>query len=82
MRQIAVALLSAPIHFYRAVLSPLKPPSCRFTPTCSAYALEALKTHGPVRGLYLALRRLSHCHPIAWLGGASGFDPVPPHHSH
>ncbi|OJT94912.1 MAG: membrane protein insertion efficiency factor YidD [Alphaproteobacteria bacterium 65-7] len=82
MRQIAVALLSAPIHFYRAVLSPLKPPSCRFTPTCSAYALEALKTHGPVRGLYLALRRLSHCHPITWLGGASGFDPVPPHHSH
>ena len=82
MRQIAVALLSAPIHVYRAVLSPLKPPSCRFTPTCSAYALEALRTHGPVRGLYLTLRRLSHCHPIAWLGGSSGFDPVPPHHSH
>ncbi|HEU0162658.1 MAG TPA: membrane protein insertion efficiency factor YidD [Rhizomicrobium sp.] len=82
MRQIAVALLSAPIHVYRAVLSPLKPPSCRFTPTCSAYALEALRTHGPVRGLYLTLRRLSHCHPITWLGGSSGFDPVPPHHSH
>ncbi|MES2471353.1 MAG: membrane protein insertion efficiency factor YidD [Pseudomonadota bacterium] len=77
MRRIAVALLSAPIHFYRAVLSPLLPASCRFTPSCSAYALEALQIHGPVKGLWLTVRRLSRCHPISWLGGSSGFDPVP-----
>jgi len=67
----------APIRFYRAVLSPLKPPTCRFTPTCSAYALEAIAELGVVKGLGLALRRLARCHPITWLGGSSGFDPVP-----
>jgi putative membrane protein insertion efficiency factor len=77
MRKLFVALLSAPIHFYRAAISPLMPPACRFEPSCSAYALEALKVHGPVKGLWLAARRLSRCHPISWLGGASGFDPVP-----
>ena len=56
--------LCAPIHFYRYILSPLSPPACRFQPTCSAYALEAIKTHGPVRGLMLALRRVGRCHPI------------------
>lgn len=80
MRRIAVALLSAPIHLYRFTLSPLLPPSCRFTPSCSAYALEALKLHGPVRGLWLTARRLSRCHPISWLGGSSGIDPVPHKH--
>lgn len=77
-RRGAVAILSAPIRLYRALLSPLLPPSCRFTPTCSQYALEALAAHGPVKGLYLAARRLLRCHPITWLGGSSGFDPVPP----
>jgi putative membrane protein insertion efficiency factor len=80
MRRIAVALLSAPIHLYRFTLSPLLPPSCRFTPSCSAYALEALKLHGPVKGLWLTVRRLSRCHPISWLGGSSGVDPVPHKH--
>jgi hypothetical protein len=80
MRRIAVALLSAPIHLYRFTLSPLLPPSCRFTPSCSAYALEALKLHGPVKGLWLTARRLSRCHPISWLGGSSGIDPVPHKH--
>ena len=80
MRRIAVALLSAPIHLYRFTLSPLLPPSCRFTPSCSAYALEALKLHGPVKGLWLTARRLSRCHPITWLGGSSGVDPVPHKH--
>jgi hypothetical protein len=76
-------LLCAPIHFYRRFLSPLMPPSCRFQPSCSAYALEAIKAHGPARGLLLAARRLSRCHPISWLGGSSGFDPVPLHkHPH
>lgn len=77
MRAIIVALLSAPIRFYRAFLSPMIPPSCRFTPSCSAYALEALALHGPIKGLALTVRRLSHCHPITWLGGSSGHDPVP-----
>ncbi|HEY4273935.1 MAG TPA: membrane protein insertion efficiency factor YidD [Rhizomicrobium sp.] len=71
--------LCAPIHFYRHFLSPLSPPACRFQPTCSAYALEAIQTHGPVRGIALAFRRIIRCHPISWLGGASGFDPVPKH---
>jgi putative membrane protein insertion efficiency factor len=77
MAKLLVALLSAPIRAYRALISPLMPHVCRFTPSCSVYALEALKLHGPARGLWLALRRLSHCHPITWLGGSSGFDPVP-----
>ena len=77
-RRLAVALLSAPIHAYRYLLSPMLPPSCRFAPTCSAYALEALAVHGPLRGSWLALRRLSRCHPIAFLGGSSGVDHVPP----
>ena len=77
MRRIAVAVLAAPIRAYRRLLSPLVPPACRFTPTCSAYALEALHEHGPVKGLALAARRLVRCHPISWLGGSSGFDPVP-----
>jgi putative membrane protein insertion efficiency factor len=80
MRRIAIALLSAPIHLYRGLLSPLLPMSCRFTPSCSAYALEALKLHGPIKGLWLTARRLSRCHPISWLGGSSGFDPVPHKH--
>ena len=70
-------LVCAPIQVYRRFISPLTPPSCRFEPSCSAYALEAIKTHGPARGLWLAARRLSRCHPISWLGGSSGFDPVP-----
>ena len=78
LRAGGVAALSAPIRLYRALISPMLPPSCRFTPTCSAYALEALHKHGPVRGSLLALRRLSRCHPITLLGGSSGFDPVPP----
>ena len=73
----AVALLIAPIRFYRLFLSPLFPPACRFTPTCSQYAIEAIQEHGPFRGLWLAVRRLLRCHPIRWLGGASGYDPVP-----
>ena len=77
MRKLMVALLSAPVRAYRAALSPLMPNACRFTPSCSAYALEALHQHGPVKGLWLTARRLARCHPITWLGGSSGFDPVP-----
>jgi putative membrane protein insertion efficiency factor len=82
-RGLAARAVAAPIHFYRRFLSPLLPPSCRFTPTCSAYALEAIAEHGAGKGLLLTLRRLSRCHPITFLGGSSGFDPVPhSHHRH
>lgn len=65
--------LILPIQFYRCCISPLTPPSCRFTPTCSQYAIEAIRRHGPLRGLWLALKRILRCHP--W--GGSGYDPVP-----
>lgn len=68
------SLLILPIRFYQLCISPLFPASCRFTPTCSQYAVEALQTHGPLKGLTLSLRRLLRCHP--W--GGSGYDPVPP----
>ena len=77
MAKLLVALLSAPIRAYRLLISPLMPHSCRFTPSCSVYALEALRIHGPIKGVWLAARRLSRCHPISWLGGSSGLDPVP-----
>ena len=64
LRKVFSFLLLVPIYFYRV---------CRFTPTCSAYAVEAIKKHGPVKGLYLAVRRILRCHP--W--GGSGYDPVP-----
>lgn len=73
VRSGAVWLLSVPVWFYRACISPMTPPSCRYTPTCSQYALEALKKHGPVKGLWLSVKRISRCHP--W--GGSGYDPVP-----
>jgi len=79
LRKSTVALLSFPIHVYRYCLSPMLPRTCRFEPSCSTYALEALSLHGPVKGSWLIIRRLSRCHPISWLGGRSGFDPVPPH---
>jgi len=76
-RRLLIAVLCAPIYLYRYTLSPLLPRTCRFEPSCSAYALEALEIHGPLRGSWLALRRLSRCHPISFLGGRSGHDPVP-----
>ena len=66
-------LLIVPIKLYQILLSPLIGPSCRFTPTCSNYAIEAINKHGPFRGLWLAVKRISKCHP--W--GDSGHDPVP-----
>lgn len=66
-------VLQVPVWVYRLCVSPLLPPSCRFTPTCSEYAIEALRRHGPFKGFWLALRRIMRCHP--W--GGSGYDPVP-----
>jgi uncharacterized protein len=82
IRRLAIAALCAPIRFYRYFISPLTPPSCGFQPTCSTYALEAIQRHGPLKGSYLTARRLLRCHPIKWLGGSSGFDPVPPRKVH
>ena len=73
LRSLAVWMLLLPIRFYQRAISPWLPPSCRFTPTCSQYAVEAIRKHGPVRGLWLAFRRLLRCHP--W--GGSGYAPVP-----
>lgn len=73
LRALVIALLCAPIRLYQLCISPMLPQTCRFYPSCSAYALEALRRHGPLRGLWLALRRLARCHP--W--GGSGYDPVP-----
>jgi putative membrane protein insertion efficiency factor len=67
-------LLSVPVWIYRKGISPMKPPTCRFDPTCSSYALEALKVHGALRGSWLTARRLCRCHPFC----EPGFDPVPP----
>ena len=70
----AARLLVALVRLYQLLLSPVLPASCRFLPSCSAYAIEALRTHGAARGGLLALRRLLRCHP--W--GGHGLDPVPP----
>jgi len=61
------------IRIYQYLISPLLPTSCRYTPTCSAYGVEAIKKHGPLKGGWLALKRISRCHP--W--GGEGYDPVP-----
>ncbi len=66
-------ILIAVIRFYQNAISPLSPPSCRFNPSCSAYAREAIEVHGAMSGGWLALRRILRCHP--W--GGYGYDPVP-----
>ncbi|WP_082882629.1 membrane protein insertion efficiency factor YidD [Paenibacillus swuensis] len=66
--------LKLPIQAYRRWISPLKPPTCRFYPTCSAYALEAIEIHGAAKGSWLAARRICKCHPFH----PGGLDPVPP----
>jgi len=70
----AVWPLVAALRVYQRFVSPLIPPSCRFTPSCSSYAITALQLHGPVRGSWLTVRRLLKCAP--WHPG--GYDPVPP----
>lgn len=67
-------VLQGPVRAYRKFISPLKPPTCRFYPSCSAYALEALEKHGAVKGSWLAAKRIARCHPFH----PGGIDPVPP----
>ncbi|MFI3282796.1 MAG: membrane protein insertion efficiency factor YidD [Rikenellaceae bacterium] len=73
IKRIAIFPLIVLVQFYRNCISPFTPPSCRFTPTCSQYALEALRKHGLFKGTWLTIVRLSKCHP--W--GGEGHDPVP-----
>ena len=72
MKRLAITL----VQFYQYLISPLLGPRCRFHPSCSHYAIEALEKHGLLRGLWLSLRRLLRCQP--WPPG--GYDPVPPRH--
>ncbi|SEH71759.1 membrane protein insertion efficiency factor YidD [Paracoccus alkenifer] len=67
-------LVALPVRAYRLLFSPWVGHGCRYQPTCSAYALEALERHGAFRGTWLMLRRIGRCHPL----GGSGYDPVPP----
>ncbi len=67
-------ILSLPVRAYRLIGSPWVGHHCRYQPTCSAYALEALEKHGGIKGSWLAIRRIGRCHPL----GRSGYDPVPP----
>jgi len=66
-------LLVAAIRIYQALVSPWLGPACRFEPSCSHYAIEAVQRHGPVRGVWLAAKRLARCHPL----GDHGYDPLP-----
>lgn len=66
-------LLILPVKIYQLVLSPILPNSCRYTPTCSHYMVAAIQKHGPLKGLWLGIKRISRCHP--W--GGHGHDPVP-----
>ena len=72
-QRVAILVLQSLIRVYQLVVSPLFPPSCRYLPSCSDYAVEAIGRHGAIVGIGLAARRLGRCHP--W--GSSGYDPVP-----
>ena len=65
------------IILYQRLVSPYLPQSCRFQPTCSEYAKEAIEKYGIIKGITLASKRLTKCHPIKFLGGSEGYDPVP-----
>jgi putative membrane protein insertion efficiency factor len=74
VKKVFANILIAIVRFYQLAISPLYPATCRYTPTCSQYMIEAIRLHGVLRGTWMGLRRISKCHP--W--GGSGYDPVPP----
>lgn len=73
MKKLLANVLIGLIRLYQGAISPYLPPSCRYTPSCSAYGVEALKKYGPFKGGWLTIKRVLSCHP--W--GGSGYDPVP-----
>ncbi|MDH6354783.1 putative membrane protein insertion efficiency factor [Dysgonomonas sp. PH5-45] len=73
MKKILSKILLGLVYFYKYSISPLLPAACRYTPTCSEYAVEAIKKHGPFKGGWLAVKRIARCNP--W--GGHGYDPVP-----
>lgn len=74
IRSLFIFLLIVPVKIYQWMISPMLPKSCRYEPSCSQYAIEALKVHGPIKGLILGTKRILSCNP--W--GGHGYDPVPP----
>ena len=76
MTKLIINILIKIIKGYKFMISPLLGHSCRYLPTCSEYAIEALKTFGLTRGLLMSVKRIFSCHPIKFLGGGEGFDPV------
>ncbi|MFK7060030.1 membrane protein insertion efficiency factor YidD [Flavobacterium oreochromis] len=72
-KKILILALIFLVRVYQYIISPLMPPTCRYQPTCSHYMIEALQKHGPLKGLYLGIKRILSCHP--W--GGNGYDPVP-----
>ena len=77
MRVVLTFIALLPVHIYRLFVSPLLGPRCRFQPTCSQYALDAVRRHGVWSGFWLTAKRLAQCHPFEKLGAGHGFDPVP-----
>ncbi len=73
MKKLLAKVFIGIIRFYQLVISPYLPPSCRYTPSCSAYGIEALKKYGPFKGGWMTIKRIASCNP--W--GGSGYDPVP-----
>ena len=73
LKEILIFPLILLVKIYQSIISPLFPPTCRYTPTCSEYAIQSLKKHGLIKGVYLSIKRVVNCHP--W--GGSGYDPIP-----
>jgi putative membrane protein insertion efficiency factor len=73
LKKIITSIFILPIRMYQHMISPLLPGACRYTPGCSEYTAGAIQKHGPLKGIWLGIKRISRCHP--W--GGSGYDPVP-----